>query len=77
MHAHYTTASWERTRAQQWDDVSGNEMHAAVSRGKVSFGWMEPSYGAKATQVYFSGQEEDGMKFPENSISFVQVNYIA
>ena len=68
MHAHYTTASWERTRAQQWDDVSGNEMHAAVSRGKVSLGWREPSYGAKATQVYLSGQEEDGMKFPENSI---------
>jgi hypothetical protein len=68
MHARYTMASWERTRAQQWDDISGNEMHARVSRGTVTMDWREPSYGAASTQVYLKGQKGDGMKFPENSI---------
>jgi len=68
MHAHYTLTSFQRTKSQQWDDISGHEMHASVSRGKVEVGHRGPSHGAESIQFFLQGTKNDGMRFPKNSI---------
>ena len=68
MYAHYTFKSWQRSKPQQWDDISGNERHGATSRGTVKVGWRAPSFGADSLQFYLRGTQDDGMIFPEDSI---------
>jgi len=68
MHGHYTMASWERSKPQQWDDISGNARHAKTSRGSVAVGWRAPSHGAGTLQTYLQGTTKDGVRFPEGSI---------
>ena len=68
IYAHYTMDSWERSGPQQWDDISGNGLHAVTSKGAVRVGVRNPSHGAQSFQNFLYGGKTDGMKFPANSI---------